>query len=166
MNRLERALCTDLALSERQVRRHYGLEIADCLERGLHITKLELTPTTSSTRPISLSAVTLEPVLLADFEWRHLLGVAEMRHWLGANPEDWRHFNHAAQTVPDAVWRYGLETWVIEFDAGSYSRPVVAQKVLSFQAAYDHQVWATASEARATTLAELIPVVPLIVTPF
>ena len=166
MTRLERALRTDLALTERQVRHHYGLEIAGCLERGLSVLELELAPTTSSTQKRPVQIVMLEPIERFDFEWRHLVGVAEIRHRLGANPEDWHGLNHAAQTAPDAVWQRGLETWAIEFDAGSYSRPVVAQKVLRFRAAYDHQIWATASEARARTLTPLLEAVLLVVAPF
>jgi Replication-relaxation len=166
VNRLERALQTDLALTERQVRHHYGLEIPDCLERGLSVLALELAPTTSSTQKRPVRIVTLEPAERFDFEWRHLVGVAEMRHRLGANPEDWHGLNHAAQTAPDAVWQRGLETWAIEFDAGSYSRAVVAQKVLRFRAAYDHQIWATASEARARTLTPLLETDPFVVAPF
>jgi hypothetical protein len=166
VNRLERALATDLALTERQVRHHYGLGIAGCLERGLNVLELELAPTTSSTQKRLVKIVTLEPIERFDFEWRHLVGVAEMRQRLGANAENWQGLNHAAQTAPDAVWQRGLETWAIEFDAGSYSRAVVSQKVLRFRAAYDHQVWATASEARARTLTPLLETVPLVVAPF
>ena len=166
MRRLERALQTDLALTERQVRLQYGLEITACLERGLNVLELELAPTTSSTQKRPLRIVTLEPVERFDFEWRHLVAVAEMRHRLGASPEDWQGLNHAAQTAPDAVWQRGLEAWAIEFDAGSYSRAVVAQKVLRFRAAYDHQVWATASEARAKTLAPWLETGPFVVAPF
>ena len=61
MTRLERALATDLALSERQVRHHYGLKIPDCLERGLSVLALELAPTTSSTQKRPVRIVTLEP---------------------------------------------------------------------------------------------------------
>jgi hypothetical protein len=166
VTRLERALQTDLALSQGQVRQHFGLEIAGCLERGLSVLELELAPTTSSTHKRPVRIVMLEPIERFDFEWRHLVGVAEMRHQLGANPEDWQGLNHAPQTAPDAVWQRGLETWAIEFDAGSYSRAVVSQKVLRFRAAYDHQIWATASEARARTLTPLLEAVPLVVAAF
>ena len=166
MTRLERALRTDLALTEHQVRQHYGLEIPACLRRGLNVLELELAPTTSSTQRRPVRIVTLEPNERFDFEWRHLVGVAEMRHRLGANAENWQGLNHAAQTAPDAVWQRGLETWAIEFDAGSYSRVVISQKVLRFRAAYDHQIWATASEARARTLTPLLEIVPFVVAPF
>ena len=45
MRDLERDLETDLALSERQVVRHYGMSLEDCFEAGLVVQSVLIAPT-------------------------------------------------------------------------------------------------------------------------
>ena len=108
---LERALEVDLALSERQVWRHYGLKLEQCQQAGLSITRALIAPTVKMRHSREVAFVSLEPQTRVGFELRHLAGVAEMRHCLYVPPEDWQVIEHAAITSPDAIWYQNLETW-------------------------------------------------------
>jgi hypothetical protein len=161
MTDLERALETDLVLSERQVWRHYGATLEDCERNGYAVRSVLVAPTVhrKATRPVQF--VSLEPQTLEDYELRHLAAVAEVRHVLRADPRNWRVVQHAASTSPDAIWRHGLETWAIEFDAGAYSRATLLEKARSFRARYDDHIWAVASVSRAITVARYTTVQPV-----
>lgn len=155
----------DLALSEGQVRRFHGLEPEECRRAGLLVVEALVAPTARSVAARPVRFVLAEPRRLEGFELRHLAGVAEARRLLGASAGDWQVVGHAAVTSPDAVWRRGLQTWAVEFDAGSYSLRTVREKARHFRAAYDGQVWAVASERRQRTLGAVLPDVPLVVRP-
>jgi hypothetical protein len=163
---LEKALEVDLALSERQVWRHYGLNLGQCEQAGLSITRALIAPTAKMRHPREVAFVSLEPQTRVGFELRHLAGVAEMRHSLYAAPEDWQVIEHAAITSPDAIWYQDLETWAVEFDAGSYSLRTVLEKQQHFRAAFDGQVWGVASEARAATLYSVLKARLLVIHSF
>lgn len=84
---------------------------------------------------------------------RHLAGVTALRHELEAPIDEWASTADAvdALLVPDALWRLrGVEGVfrAIEFDAGSYSRAQVSQKMVAFQRQFGMQHWGIASEER------------------
>lgn len=166
MRALERALETDVALSERQVVRHYGASLEDCLAAGFIVHSARIAPTVHRKATRAVNFVMLEPHDLEGFELRHLAGVAAVRHQVCADPRDWQVVRHADHTSPDAIWHRGLETWAVEFDAGAYSRAVLLEKAQSFRAGFDAQVWGVASSARATTLRTILRESPMVVFPF
>ena len=163
---LEVALETDLVLSQSQVRQHHGLTLEDCCDAGLSVQRVLVTPTAKSRVARSVNFVSLEPLEIPGWELRHLVGIAEARRVLGAKVEDWQLVHHAAQTSPDAIWSRGLETWAVEYDAGAYSRATVLEKAQTFQAGFDGQVWAVATQARAERLNVLLGREPLVVRAF
>jgi hypothetical protein len=166
MTALERDLETDLALSERQVFRHHGITLEDCLHSGLSVQPVLVAPTVHRKVTRAVNFVTLEPLEFQPFEFRHLAGTAEIRHQLQVDARDWQVVQHAAQTSPDAIWHRGLETWAVEFDAGAYSRSVLLEKAQAFRAGFDGQIWAVSSSNRQSTLQTLIQHTPLLVYPY
>ena len=166
MTALYRALETDLALSERQVWRHYRATLEDCRYSGLSVQAALIAPTVHRKATRRVNFVLLEPTDFEGFELRHLAAVAETRQQLRADPRDWQVVQHAAITSPDAIWRRGVDTWAIEFDAGAYSRATLLEKARAFRAGFDGQVWAVSSDGRSQTLAQLFGVAPVIVRPF
>jgi hypothetical protein len=166
MKRLEQALTVDLALSERQVVRHYGLSLEACRKADFQIQTVDVAPTARMKVTRAVNFVTLETLELPAFEFRHLAGIAEMRYQLGARLADWSLVHHSDHTSPDAIWQRGLETWAVEFDAGSYSQKTILEKVRSFRAGFDGQCWAVASEARARFLAAVLLEKPMVVRGF
>jgi Replication-relaxation len=164
--RLEQALTVDMALSERQVARQYGLSLEACRKAGFEIQTVNVAPTARMKVTRAVKFITLEPLELPAFEFRHLAGIAEMRYQLGARLEDWRLVHHSDHTSPDAIWQRGLETWAVEFDAGSYSQKTILEKVRSFRAGFDGQHWAVASDARARFLAGVLLEKPIVVRGF
>jgi hypothetical protein len=163
---LEQALTVDMALSERQVVRHHGLSLEACLEAGFEIQTVNVAPTARMKVTRAVNFVTLETLELPAFEFRHLAGIAEMRYQLGARLADWTLVHHSDHTSPDAIWRRRLETWAVEFDAGSYSEKTILEKVRSFRAGFDGQCWAVASDARARFLGEVLLEKPMVVRGF
>ncbi len=163
---LERALETDLALTERQARRQQGVSLEACRYAGLTITPAFIAPTARSLSKRWVNFVSLEPLGLEGFELRHLAGIAEMRYILRAEPRDWQVQGHAAETSPDAVWQRSLETWAVEFDAGAYTLKTVQRKARAFEAGFDGQVWGVASSERARVLGEVLVAPLMLVRPF
>ena len=166
MRDLERDLETDLALSERQVVRHYGLMLEDCFEAGLEVQSVLIAPTVHRKATREVNFVLLEPRDFAPFELRHFAGIAEARHHLQADARDWQVMQHAVQTSPDASWQRGNEMWAVEFDAGAYSRATVLEKAQAFRAGFDGQVWAVSSSIRQVTLDNWIQQKPFLVHPY
>jgi hypothetical protein len=166
MTLLEHDLETDLALSERQVFRHHGMTLEDCLRSGLSVQPVLIAPTVHRKVTRAVNFVMLEAHGFQPFEFRHLAATAEIRHQLQADARDWQVVQHAARTSPDAIWHRGLETWAVEFDAGAYSRSVLLEKAQAFRAGFDGQVWAVSSSARATTVCVTISQPVSVVTPY
>jgi hypothetical protein len=166
MTDFKTALETDLALSERQVWKHHGLSLEQCRDLGMTIQSALIAPTVHRKARHPVQFVMLEPLSLEPFELRHLAGVAEMRRQLQAETRDWQVIQHAAQTSPDAIWWRGLETWAVEFDAGSYSRSVLLEKARAFQAGFDGQVWGVSSTSRTEMLSKITDSTPVFIRPF
>jgi hypothetical protein len=163
---LERALETDLALTERQAQRQHSVNFEECCDAGLTITPAFIAPTARSSRRRWVNFVSLEPLNLEGFELRHIAGVAELRHLLGADPRSWQVLGHAAETSPDAMWHRGLEIWAVEFDAGAYTLKTVQRKARAFEAGFDGQVWGVASSERAQVLGDVLGSRAMLVRPF
>jgi hypothetical protein len=163
---LEQTLTVDVALSERQVARHYGLSLEACRKAGCKIQTVNVAPTVRMKVTRAVNFIMLETLELPAFEFRHLAGIAEMRYQVSAKLEDWSLVHHSYHTSPDAIWRRGLETWAVEFDAGSYSQKTILEKVRSFKAGFDGQCWAVASEARAEFLGGVLLEKPMVVRGF
>jgi hypothetical protein len=166
MNALQRALETDLALSERQVWRYYGETLEACSDYGFAVQSALVAPTVHRRPTRRVNFVLLEPRNFERFELRHLAGVAEARHLLGVQPRDWQVIEHTNHSSPDAIWQRGLETWAVEFDAGAYSRASVFAKVQAFRSGFDGQIWAVSSGARRETVARWLNAFPLLTHPF
>ncbi len=144
-----RALEVDWALSEPQLERHYALSPEALAARsGGRVAVLEgpraryaaFLPALRDLRPDHLA---------------HLAGTAEIRHRLGARPEDWRVLSHLEQPVsePDAVWRHPrLGHVAIEFDQGAYRPPRLERKIRDYARLYAGQVWGTPNPRRAEDL--------------
>jgi Replication-relaxation len=162
----EQALMVDVALSERQVARHYGLSIEACRKAGFEIQTVNIAPTARMKVTRAVHFVTLENLEIPAFEFRHFAGIAEMRYQLGARLEDWSLVHHSDHTSPDAIWRRGLETWAVEFDAGSYSQKTILEKLRCFRVGFDGQCWAVSSDARARFLSGVLLEKPMVVRGF
>jgi hypothetical protein len=166
MTALERALETDMVLSEGQVMRHYGNTLEACRRAGLAVQSALIAPTVHRQRQHAVNFVLLEARELAGFELRHLAAIAEARHLLQADTQDWQIIEHANRSSPDAVWQRDGESWAVEFDAGAYSVSTLLEKVQAFEAGFDRQIWVVNANRRARTLETLIARVPLVVHPF
>ena len=114
MTQLKRDLETDLALSERQVFRHHGMTLEDCLRSGLSVQPVLVAPTVHRKVTRAVNFVMLKLHDFQPFEFRHLAATAEIRHQLQVDARDWQVLQHAAQTSPDAIWHRRLETWAVE----------------------------------------------------
>jgi hypothetical protein len=158
MTRLHEALETDVILSSSQVRRHYGLVLDGNPEPGLltHMPSIGRTKQ-SSARPIRIYFLSRHRRFagLKGHRQRHIMGLAEMRHFLGATCQEWatRDLYELQGSIPDARWHHRHDVAAIEFDAGGYERDKIIIKAKDFQQ-YDHQIWGAATERRVRYLRE------------
>ncbi|NJK43598.1 MAG: hypothetical protein HC933_04395, partial [Pleurocapsa sp. SU_196_0] len=137
MTDLERALETDVALSERQLMRHYGNTLEACRQAGLTMQSALIAPTVHRQTQHAVNFVLLETRERTGFELRHLAAIAEARHLLQADTRDWQTIEHANRSSPDAVWQRDGESWAVEFDAGAYAVSTLLEKVQAFEAGFD-----------------------------
>lgn len=130
----------DLALSEGQIYRWYGLSLKN------------LFPTWGTVREVVLG-VGAAPRLVrflvhprlqeaSPTTLRHLAGLAEVRRLLGVR-EGWEVLFQGDGYRPDALWK-GM---AVEYDAGEYSPKTLRVKLGAFEA-YPAQIWGTTSESR------------------
>lgn len=160
LERIRAAIRCDLALSEGQLVRHYGVvpseKEADGM--GLFVVRAVLNPSHHANRLMEVRFYTpylwvsrLGPPLL-----RHLAGVGEMRHILGAAVGDWRTDTHRIhyREQPDAYWYSRLGPFAIEYDAGSYSLDLLQRKVQTFALRFVGQYWGAPTEKKAASLRE------------
>lgn len=158
LERIHEALRCDLALSEGQLMRHYGMVPSEkeAHRVGIFIVRAVLNPSHHANRLMEVRFYTpflwvsrLGPPLL-----RHLAGVGEMRHILGARPEVWRTDTHRIhyREQPDAYWYSKLGPIAIEYDAGSYSPPLLKRKAETFALRFVGQYWGAPTEKKAEQL--------------
>lgn len=151
-------LRTDRVLSLTQAETHYQrgrlqLEAAGffVFERRVGVTRH------TKARPRTFVAADETVLDLRERALRHLAGVAEIRHRLGAEPKAWRSTADASFALlrPDACWRTPEGVIAIEFDAGSYDPEQLRNKVSAFSS-FAGQVWGAASKARAAHLSRFL----------
>ena len=158
LERLAEALRCDLALSEGQLSRHFGLVPLEKEARGLglHVVRAVLNPSHHANRLLEVSfytpylwVVRLGPPLL-----RHLAGVGEMRQILGVPAGEWRTDTHRIhhREQPDAYWYSRIGPVAVEYDAGSYSLPLLQRKVETFALRFVGQYWGAPTERKAASL--------------
>lgn len=147
------ALATDQVLTAPQAMRHYGVGEDALLARFPHRDVL-FRPLTTSTRESLSTFIALKADLVRwepGWALAHAAGTAELRHLLGASPEDWSREEGYGDHRPDALWRRPDGAVVaVEYDAG-YPPAMVRRKVKAF-GTYDALVWGTPSRARTTHL--------------
>lgn len=155
LSAVRRALTADRALTSGQLGRYYQLPLQIAEVAGLYIHTVHVAATQGgyqyqAVRFISTDA---DVTRLDANSLRHLAGVAETRHVLGAPWSVWT--SHAGARFqphePDATWRTADGVVAIEFDAGSYQRTQIESKAQVFSR-YASQVWASSSRARARYL--------------
>jgi len=158
LERIHEALRCDLALSEGQLMRHYGMVPSEkeAHRVGIFIVRAVLNPSHHANRLMEVRFYTpflwvsrLGPPLL-----RHLAGVGEMRHLLGARPEAWRTDTHRIhyREQPDAYWYSKPGPIAIEYDAGSYSPALLKRKAETFALRFVGQYWGAPTEKKAHQL--------------
>lgn len=158
IERIHAALRCDLALSEGQLMRHYGVVPSEkeAHEMGLFVVRAVLNPSHHANRLMEVAFFTpylwvarLGPPLL-----RHLAGVGEMRHILGVRPEEWRTDTHRIhyREQPDAYWYSQRGPIAIEYDAGSYSLVQLQRKAETFALRFAGQYWGAPTEKKAASL--------------
>ena len=148
LERLSNALSVDQVLSVPQVRRHYRVLKKDIPNiYGVFSSHVKETYYAERVRKVSFVAAQASTARLSTHELRHLAGVAEMRHFLGAPPDAWSLSTKGDTAVPDALWiRPDMEV-AVEFDAGSYSRERIIFKAQAYRR-FGTQVWGSSSRAR------------------
>lgn len=158
LERILEALRCDLALTEGQLVRHYGVVPSEKEVRALSLFVVQavLNPSHHANRLFEVRFYTpylwvrrLGPPLL-----RHLAGVGEMRHLLGVLPGAWRTDTHRIhyREHPDAYWYSGTGPVAIEYDAGSYALPLLQRKVETFALRFVGQYWGAPTERKAASL--------------
>lgn len=130
----------DLALSEGQVIRWYGISLDSFLPTW-GVVREAVLGLGSSSRPVRFL---VHPRLerASSNTLRHLAGLAEVRRLLEAR-EGWRVALHADGYKPDALWG----SVAVEYDAGEYSPKTLRVKLGAYES-YPAQVWGTVSETR------------------
>lgn len=155
---IHESLKCDLALSEGQLLRYYGMVPSEreAARLGIFIVEAVLNPSHHANRLMEVRFYTpfvwvrrLGPPLL-----RHLAGVGEMRHRLGVSPAEWRTDTHRIhyREHPDAYWYSTKGPCAIEYDAGSYSPALLKRKVETFARRFAGQYWGVPTEKKALGL--------------
>jgi len=158
LERILEALRCDLALTEGQLLRHFGMVPSEKEAQGvgLFVVRAVLNPSHHANRLMEVRFFTshlwvsrLGPPLL-----RHLAGVGEMRHLLGVPTHEWRTDTHRVhyREQPDAYWYSKIGPIAIEYDAGSYALPLLQRKVQTFALRFVGQYWGVPTEKKAASL--------------
>ena len=158
-NWLSQDLETDRVLSSGQLKRYYGLSLIELENCNFKSVETFLAPSRGSLCYGQVTFVGLSSRLgrLEGNSLRHLAGIAEMRHVLGAPAGDWTSLAAARQQprTPDAFWETARGLLAIEYDVGSYSPTQIKEKAKSFKR-YAGQIWGTPSRQRVRHLWHLL----------
>ena len=147
-SRLGVALRVDKVLSVPQVRRHYRILKKDLPPSyGSFASHVKDTYYAERVRKVSFVSLEGSSRRLSANDLRHLAGIAEMRHALGAASQSWSLHPRGETAVPDALWTLDGEKVAVEFDAGSYSRERIVYKAQAY-GRFAAQVWGSSSQAR------------------
>ncbi len=134
----------DGALSQGQLRRWYGLEVSELVEH-FPVVGVSLTPTFGARLRRKVWVVCREQGVIQLHQLAHTLGVAELRHLLGARPDQWQV---AGADRPDAIWQRDGHQLAVEYDYGAYSPRALIEKVAAYTRGYDGQVWGVSGQLR------------------
>ena len=145
-------LATDRIISLAQVKRHYNLDKEDLSISGLklHAEYIALTATRKRHPLVEFVTLTKDRSVRRKRapELRHLAATAELRHLVGAAPEDWTVVRDgiADASLPDARWEHPKGYSVaIEYDAGSYPVSRIVEKTETWRAEASEQIWGSNS---------------------
>lgn len=156
LDALPQALETDKVMTVNQCARHFHASESDVRSLGIHTFDHDVGKTTNCTYQPTMHFVTLERrhARLSTADLRHLAGLAEMRLRLRASPHEWRvHLRRPDRgRMPDGQYTYKGECCALEFDAGSYKRERVLEKMEAYAREYDTQLWGAATSARVAYL--------------
>lgn len=155
---LRRDLRVDRVATLKQVKTYYQLGLSQLEAAGFLVFERSVGVTRhSKVKPCSFVTDNETVLDLGENTLRHLAGVTEIRHRLGAEPEAWRSAADASHALlrPDALWRTPEGVIAIEFDAGSYDPGQLRSKVDAFSS-FAGQVWGAASKARAAHLSRFL----------
>lgn len=150
--RLAEALPTDGVLSEGQIQRWYGLELSH-VPASHPVVAIRAAHSGRSYRTHTVWMVCDSPSLIhqTDDCLRHAAGVAELRHLLGALPQNWQTYSQPSH--PDAVWHSPQGPVAVEYDYGSYSPQTLRRKMADFGR---QQVWGAPAATRVKRLQEAL----------
>jgi hypothetical protein len=167
---LTNAIHTDKAISMRQAKRFFNCteaEVLPLLDRHKFVMKEVEIPRTHGSKTEEVVAICVNSSTAGRPFWRlrHLLALAEFRQLVGATSRTWRlralenprDHNGAFLTgvIPDAVWYKQGGASVIEYDAGSHTQDVVAEKIVAYaksEARFASQIWVVGSAERAQNI--------------
>ena len=159
LDRLTSDLETDQVISEGQLRRHYGFTLTDLAPGDFTLVEAFLAASQGSLNYQRVMFIGLSSRLkrLESSSLRHLAGIAEMRHILGADTDCWTSLAAARRQprMPDALWETARGFVAVEYDVGSYSPCQIRKKARSFRQ-YVRQVWGTPSRERLRHLNYLL----------
>ena len=155
LEQLTRDLETDQAVSEGQLKRHYGHSVADLPPSDFTIAKVFLAPSQGSLdyQKVMFIGLSSKVRRLEGSSLRHLAGIAEMRRILKADTDHWTSLAAARRQprMPDALWETAEGLVAVEYDVGSYSPTQIRDKARSFRR-YVGQVWGAPSQDRVKHL--------------
>lgn len=134
----------DGALSQGQLRRWYGLELGEVIE-DYPVVYASLSPTFGARQQRKIGVVCREQGGIQLHQLAHTLGLAELRHLLGARPDQWQV---AGADRPDAIWQQAGQQLAVEYDYGAYSPRILTEKVAAYTRGYDGQVWGVSGSLR------------------
>jgi hypothetical protein len=169
------ALAVDLVMTSGQARKHYWMwqDILANLETENRV----VLETMRISRAANLSAKTLTTFVCLkssariserpDWMLRHLAAVAEIRYRLQISPDRWLLRAHknpnyndrfASGAIPDAIAMLPIGNTVIEYDAGSHSKKILAEKIAAYAASpqWINQWWYASTPNRAEVILELL----------
>lgn len=157
---------TDKALTGRQLHTYYGIHPK--LLTGLGRRDATLGPKHGWTaRPITVrfygvNQSDLDRLRVTDLG--HFAGTGELRYQLQADTESWRVLSRARvqkggrgrqlepACVPDAEYDGPDGRVGVEYDTGTYTKKLVAEKLRTYEKQYDRIVWGTLSGIRQARL--------------
>ncbi|WP_216325658.1 hypothetical protein [Deinococcus aestuarii] len=155
------ALAVDRVISGHQLFRLYGLEPSDV--HDVHHVDTQLKPVHSDAAQVVHARfyVSDRRLIQRDVTFlSHAAGVAEMRVLLNVPPDPSRWLTGVALgrrefCKPDAVLVTEFGRTAVEYDTGSYTRSVIADKLGAFRdQSYEDVIWGVPGEARRERLAQ------------
>ena len=164
LKKLAHDIQVDKAITEAQLVRHYSVRLSELPVKAFPRVEHSLSPTKGSGEPKLVTFICgyRRIVKRNGRKLQHLAGLAEMRHLLGAQVDDWASHADASHGVAEAdgEWRSSVGRVAVEYDIGSYSTSYILTKAYSLEhKGYHRLVWGCPSErlvrSRQETLGKL-----------